>query len=431
MKTKKLSIIWGLHTIFCLILVAYSGDNWYLYSISTLISCLFTLMYLSPNNLAYYICIFIILQFSFKPFILTLDSTYGTPYMDSTVITLKSYWDEVLSFQSISFGFFLLMYSIFRDKNVGNINKKDSLIKDLPPLKYIYIIYIFIWIFRLLMHYFNIENSIILRIANYTPILISSLIVYIIVSNKLKSFSTIISVLLFLMLELTWSILIEAKLPLMLSALSVFYAISFLEIKIKKRYLIVSIIAILTFIGIIQIIRNPSVYGEMNVIQAGLVNLIGRSDNFNTAVRIFYYTPNIIPYWGMDMLKVLAQTTILPVPFPGKADIYVGSVVSNLYYGYTEGTVFKGLGLATSWYVTFGSIYGTLVMGIFGVILAKLENILTTKSNWLKFLIQISFIVAFANIEQSYFDIINTFMKNVILSICFYISFKIIFSKRE
>ncbi|MCM3409926.1 hypothetical protein [Metabacillus litoralis] len=233
------------------------------------------------------------------------------------------------------------------------------------------------------------------------------------------------------MLELTWSILIEAKLPLMLSALSVFYAISFLEIKIKKRYLIVSIIAILTFIGIIQIIRNPSVYGEMNVIQAGLVNLIGRSDNFNTAVRIFYYTPNIIPYWGMDMLKVLAQTTILPVPFPGKADIYVGSVVSNLYYGYTEGTVFKGLGLATSWYVTFGSIYGTLVMGIFGVILAKLENILTTKSNWLKFLIQISFIVAFANIEQSYFDIINTFMKNVILSICFYISFKIIFSKRE
>lgn len=408
---NRIALLWTIGCILGLSLNVFNYNGWVIYSIIIIFLCVITNIMIGPRDYLFYMVFFIFIQFGIKP-ILLISAPIGSPYLDMESIRLLSEWNIVLQFQLYSFASFIIFYSLVRKTDKEHF----KVLHSIPSSLFFTIVYLII-IGAKTAYLIGFDNSIVSRLAGFSPFVIAGLTLLILKNNnnRIKIKKIYLLLIIVLTVEILWCILIEAKLPLLLDILAIVFTVFFIRrTSIKKVFFIIPVFVIY-FVGFIQKYRSPLIYGDMSFLEAGTTNLIGRSDNFNTAVRIFDMTPDIIPFWGDKMIKVLSQTLILPLPFPGKREIQVGQVVGDYYYGYYDLNVFKGLGLATSWYVTTGFIWSIIIMGLMGFLISLLINKFSASNSWWVFSMYLFFVISFANIEQSYFDILNTFQKNLIL----------------
>lgn len=418
-KLKTIQAIWVICVVLALALKYFDQNFWGATIILLGISCIATALIIGPSDLLFYTTVYVFLQYVFKPYALYNELTY-----DNTATELSFLWDKVLLFQFLAYAIYVYFYCfarMFKSKNTITID-------NLPSIKFLTFSLFCVWISRFILIVTGGLDSIFGKVSDLSPILLCGLLIYIykLKHKKVEIFSLFLLV---LILEFTWCLITKTKLPLMIDFLAILFTRAALIKKpLRLSFLIVIPLIAIMFLGSLQIYRDPGKYGGMNWIEAGFANLTERSDTFNTATRVFYFTPESIPYWGSKMIYTLIETTLLPFPVPGKSYFPVGSIVSSLYYGYQD--VYKGLGLATSWYVTVGYNWSIIIMGVMGLIVGVIVNLLN-RNNWWSFGFLMILIINFSYIERSYFDIINQTTKTSLIFGVFYFVWLIMSKSRK
>lgn len=420
-KQKWLIItIWIISDIIAIAKDLNGSNNWQLLSILIAICSLVTINAVGISNPLFYILSFVVLQFSIKPVLLNLF-----PEWDYQAVLLQVLWFKSLLFQLLAYSTFSMGYLLSYRKSVLQGNHLP-----LPPKGFSPFLYSLVWGARIVLISLGVGSNILGRLTTLSPIVLMGLIFRRYRNNsegyKLREF---IFLIVFFVLEAFWCILSKTKLPLMIDILVLVIGLS-MKKRTPKYSLIMFVLVALTLLGGLQIFRD-STYQGTNWLIAGINNLIDRSDTFDTLVRVFYYTPNTVGYWGKDILVAFLETTIIPFPFPGKSLMPVGNLVAQYYYGYDNPNVFLAIGFATSWYITVGWVWSLIIMGIYGVLLARVLEKFRLSKTWFGLNIFIIFLMTTVNIEQSYFEIFNVAFKDILILLVIYQVWNIVRKKER
>lgn len=407
-RRVQLIAVWISGLAFALMLHASELHAWQVngYLIGLLSIC--TALVVGPGDILFYTSWFITMEFGVKPLVL-----YYYPQIDIAVANLHPLWSHTLFFQLLAYGVFVIGYAL------ASKPKAELKIIEYPiPTKWFLIMmYLVIWLARLVEVHYHVTNSIVGQLGNLSPLVVASGTVLAIKKHKSDTY---LFVAMLVVGDVVWSYLSKTKLVTMLDIICVLYFFAHYR-RVRMRYLILAPVVSVLFIGAIEVYRAPSVYGNMNWISAGIMNLVQRSDNFDTALRVFTLTPASIPFWGGQMLLALFETAIIPFPFPGKIYMPVGNLVAQYYYEIYNPNVYIAFGLGTSWYVTLGTIGAIVAMFIMGLLIGLVFrycfNLL--HRGWFAFGLLVSALIAFSDIEQSYFDQIDHFVKGGLLALLF------------
>lgn len=413
--------------VWCAILIAesvmlvYGEDNWEITSLFLALGSLTVIFRLGTAHLLSYMSVFVLLEFTVKPFYIVFMQS------DALAFTFINSWNYILVYQLFGFGLFFIGFLI-SSKHNGFIQREFPYSIDIGL---VILIYAVIWICRILFIFsFYFNNSVVGQIASMSPIVVAGLIFYAI-QHRGYIWTKVFIAITFVLLELTWCLITKTKLPLLTDFLSFIFSLSIYR-KIKFRYLIIGGLSGILFMGIIQFYREPGIYGGLNLFLVGLFNLVTRSDNFDTAIRVFNVTSYAQSALGKSMYIALFQNTLLPLPFPGKMYLPVGNIVANMYYGLHVRSLFIGFGLATSFYVSFGYIGGIIFMGILGIVVSRaVDLLLSHRPNFLRLGILVLIVIAISDVEEDYYTILDRAVKSIYVFLVIYTAWLILNGRKD
>lgn len=413
--------IWLALLLFSIVLQAYGRPGWAEWSVLIVLGCAGTLVVSRFHNvMSSFMGVFILLEFGIRPIVV-----YFIPSLDGQLFTFYSVWSQTLSYQFQGYALFMAAFSLASmgdsPKGVGS--------ESVPGLGFLTSLLVVIWLARVLVLH-GVADSIIGRISSFSPFVVAATTLLITrprensrprTDLRVFAFSALLAV-----TEVGWAFLSKTKLPVLLDVEVVLLTLS-TQSRVRVRFVTLLMIAVasILFIGAVQIYRDPLIYSGQSWATAGLQNLVSRSNNFDTDVRVMALTPYVVPYWGKEMVLALLQTLALPFPFPGKINLPVGNIVASLYYGYSNPNVYLALGIPMSFFLVAGRNLGLALSTVFGALSGALFGHLRKGTSWWRYSFLVAFVVSFSDIEQSFFDVVDHFEKDALLCCAAYLVHKI------
>lgn len=369
----------------------------WVYPLAMLVGGLFGLTVFGPTDPTSWATAFWLLEFVVKPLVL-----FVAPSVDAVAAGLFAIWPQVLQFELLSLGAFYVGRSVVGSVFAGTPIRQAIVGGSRTA---IVVVYAVVWIARLYSLHHTQSGSladVTGRVSELSVVVIAWLLVA--TGGRLVQRSMFAGVLL---LELVWTLMSHSKLPLAQDGVAAIFTLAVTK-RLRTAHVLVAGSILLLMFGEVTILRGTG--AGSGPVTAALSDLIGRSDNFDTAVRVFAM-PSVDPFRGLALLKNLAITVLLPMPIPGKPYIAVGNVVANAYYGIRNPSVYLGLGFATSLFASFGSAVAVAVMAALGRAFDWLWcAIRGLRSPWGYALVVVT-LVTVIDIEQSYYDIFDQLAK--------------------
>lgn len=389
--------------------------NWHLLTGLYIAIAMMTILIERKFGAVSYVALISMLYMAIKPLIIE-----SSPIIDSTAYAMLSIWPQTLKFQLTSFSIIISILALFQ---IFRIDIRRSTSSFSPGIGTLWIAFIIINLSKVLFILgFGPESLI--QIAGLSSVLLG-LATY---TYRMRRRRIILVIMVFtLVIDAIWGSATKTKLPIILDFLGIaFVGLRDRRLKFKDIFVVIgSAILVILFIGFVTKARYSDRLLTMSYFEAGIYDLIGRSDTFNTSVRIVYYTPNRIPFWGDRMLKATIQNVIMPLPFPGKEKVEVGLMVSEMYYGYRK-RVYLAISVPMSWYVTYGAYWSYLALCFHFSILAAMLRYCVAYQTWISTAVYLSIVIFGLNIEQSYYETINFAYKSTIFFAVLYLARRVV-----